>query len=108
MKITVIAITRNDSTRRIAGSLNAALDIEINGKTGKGVFSYEWDKRDVMVDTLYVSPNIAEDAAAYLRGEDPSCMNAFCSITNEKAQGPAERVAEYNAEATAFAGGMEE
>lgn len=77
MKIETIAARKHDRQDRMAGTYESALRITVGDLTGVGYFRYEYDKRDVMAETLTVEPRIAHVVRQALPEEGPAIMDGI-------------------------------
>ena len=80
--------------RRMAGTYQIAYDVTTpSGKKGTALFVYEYDKRDVMEETIATTPEIADEMREYIGDDSPSCFGTF-RFPNEKEENKnAEKVA---------------
>lgn len=73
------------SHRRMAGTYQIAYAVETpSGKTGTALFVYEYDKRDVMVEEVITTPEIAKEVKAFLGDDSPSAFDCFRYPTPEE------------------------
>ena len=71
MKFETIASNLTRSRTRMAGTYTSALLITTDsGKQGRGLFTYEYDKRDVVDESLSVEPHIADEVKAEIDEDD--------------------------------------
>lgn len=84
------AITK--SKRRMAGTYQIAYSVTTpSGKTGTALFCYEYDKRDIIDESLYTTPEIADEVREYVGDESPSAYGSFAfpAPENENQNGEA-------------------
>ena len=63
---------------RMAGTYQIAYAATTpSGKTGVVLFVYEYDKRDIMDERVYTSPEIEDEMREFLGDESPVCFSAF-------------------------------
>ena len=95
MKITMTGNMIMKSHRRMAGTYQIAYAVETpSGKTGTALFIYEYDKRDVMEETILTTPEITEEIRAFLGDCSPSCFDSFAFPKPEEENKNTEKVTE--------------
>jgi len=78
MQTVLIGSQFMENPRRIAGMYKVAYGVTTSsGKTGVAVLYYEYDKRDVMGEILYASPEVADELIEFLGEDPPSALNCF-------------------------------
>jgi hypothetical protein len=78
MQTEMIASTHVSNPNRVAGTYQIAYKTTTpNGKTGVVFYHYEYDKRDVMEEQVYASPEIAGEIREFLGDDSPSCFSCF-------------------------------
>jgi len=66
------------SPTRMAGTYQIAYDVVMDsGKKGTALFIYEYDKRDVMGETVLTTPEIVDEVRAFVGEDGPSAFRAF-------------------------------
>lgn len=78
MKNERIAMHKTERKNRMAGTIESVHRITDGDKTGLAVYVYEWDKRDVINESLYAEPAIADLVKAAIPEEGPSVLVEFC------------------------------
>jgi hypothetical protein len=93
MKLTMTGNMLMKSVHRMAGTYQIAYDVETpSGKKGTALFVYEYDKRDVMEETVMTTPEIAEEVRAYIGDDSPSCFGTFAFPDTEEENKNTEKV----------------
>ena len=80
MEKTLISTVITNDPNRYKGTFQAAWRVTVNGATGLVFHSFEWDKRDIMSETLCAEPTISgyiEEAISECGAPDPSSCG-FC------------------------------
>ena len=99
MKFEKIAAFATKNRTRMAGTYQAVVNITLdNGKTGRGFFTYGYDKRDVTEEKLYVEPHIAQDVAEEIGYDSPTAYSGL--IEDYRSFGDMEDFVEYSDAAT--------
>jgi hypothetical protein len=84
MRITIAGSTFRGHPKRITGTYQIAYDVTtVRGEMGKALLVYEFDDRDVILEKLFVTPNIADEVRertlplAPCSADAPSCSGFF-------------------------------
>lgn len=78
MQMTMTGNVLMKSHNRMAGTYQIAYAVETpSGKTGVALFVYEYDKRDVMDERVYTTPEIADEMREYIGDDSPCCFSTF-------------------------------
>jgi len=90
-----------ENPRRAAGRYQIAFDVTTpGGKNGVAVFYYEYDKRDVMEETLYASPEVADELIEFVGDDPPSAFGCFGFPSNGEENKNADKVSEASDKAS--------
>lgn len=78
MQITMTGNMLMKHPRRMAGTYQIAYAVTTpSGKTGTVLFVYEYDKRDIIEETILTSPEIVDEVREYLGEDSPSAFGSF-------------------------------
>ena len=95
MKIQMVGNKFMKEPMRFAGKYQIAYDVETpSGKTGSALFVYEYDKRDVVEDSIYTTEEIADEMREYIGDDSPCCFGVFSFPDESEENSNTERVDE--------------
>lgn len=95
MKTTMTGNQLMKSPTRMAGTYQIAYDVVMDsGKTGTALFVYEYDKRDVMEETVLTTPEIVDEMRAFIGEDGPSVFGQFAFPKPEDENQNPEKVTE--------------
>ena len=88
MKLEILATTEIKNRQRLAGTLETIYRVTLDNNTqGIAVHQIEWDKRDIINESLHAEPTITTSLKEFM-GDDPDPASIGFSDNGERKDDP--------------------